>query len=183
MALLEIRKLTHRFGAFTALNGVSLSIETGEFFTLLGPSGCGKTTLLRLIAGFDAPDEGGLFLDGRPLAGIPPEQRPVHTAFQSYALFPHMTVAGNLAFPLEMARRPAAEIRRRVGEALELVRLSGRGEAFPAELSGGERQRVALARALIDRPRLLLLDEAHFHETGFPVHVAWRHDAGVFLAE
>src|SRR5574337_32504 len=159
MALLEIRNVTRRFGDFVALRDVSLAIEAGEFFTLLGPAGCGKTTLLRLIAGFDQPDAGSLFLDGRPLAGIPPEQRPVHTVFQSYALFPHMTVAGNLAFPLEMARRPADEIRRRVGAALDLVRLAGRGGASPAELSGGERQRVALARALIDRPRLLLLDE------------------------
>src|SRR5574337_410648 len=159
MALLEIRNVTRSFGDFVALRDVSLAIEAGEFFTLLGPSGCGKTTLLRLVAGFDEPDPGSLFLDGRPLAGIPPEQRPVHTVFQSYALFPHMTVAGNLAFPLEMARRPADEIRRRVGEALDLVRLAGRGGASPAELSGGERQRVALARALIDRPRLLLLDE------------------------
>ena len=159
MALLEVRNVTRRFGDFTALRAVNLAVEAGEFFTLLGPSGCGKTTLLRLIAGFDAPDDGELFLDGQPLAGIPPEQRPVHTVFQSYALFPHMTVAGNLAFPLEMARRPAAEIRRRVGEALELVRLPTRGAASPAELSGGEKQRVALARALIGRPRLLLLDE------------------------
>jgi spermidine/putrescine transport system ATP-binding protein len=159
MALLEIREVTRRFGDLVAVDRVSLAIEPGEFFTLLGPSGCGKTTLLRMIAGFDEPDEGALFLDGKPLAGIAPEQRPVHTVFQSYALFPHMTVAGNIAFPLEMAGRPRDEIDRRVRETLALVHLEDKGGAFPHELSGGQKQRVALARGLVNKPRLLLLDE------------------------
>ena len=159
MALLEIRNVTRRFGSLVAVDRVSLAIESGEFFTLLGPSGCGKTTLLRMIAGFDEPDEGELFLDGKPLAGIAPEKRPVHTVFQSYALFPHMTVAGNIAFPLEMAGRPREEIARRVRETLALVHLEDKGEAFPHELSGGQKQRVALARGLVNKPRLLLLDE------------------------
>jgi spermidine/putrescine transport system ATP-binding protein len=159
MALLEIREVTRRFGDLAAVNRVSLRIEAGEFFTLLGPSGCGKTTLLRMIAGFDEPDEGELFLDGKPLAGIPPEKRPVHTVFQSYALFPHMTVTGNIAFPLEMAGRPREEIARRVRETLALVHLEDKGEAYPHELSGGQKQRVALARGLVNKPRLLLLDE------------------------
>jgi len=159
MALLEIREVTRRFGALVALDRVSLAIEAGEFFTLLGPSGCGKTTLLRLIAGFDEPDAGALYLDGKPLAGIPSEKRPVHTVFQSYALFPHMTVAGNIAFPLEMVNRPREEIARRVQETLALVHLEEKGEAYPHELSGGQKQRVALARGLVNKPRLLLLDE------------------------
>ena len=159
MALLEIRKVTRRFGGVAAVDDVSLGVEAGEFFTLLGPSGCGKTTLLRMIAGFDRPDAGEIILDGRDLADTPPEKRPVHTVFQSYALFPHMTVAGNIAFPLRMAGNPAGEIEARVKESLALVHLEERGAAYPAELSGGQKQRVALARALVNRPRLLLLDE------------------------
>ena len=159
MALLEIREVTRRFGDLAAVDRVSLVIEAGEFFTLLGPSGCGKTTLLRMIAGFDEPDDGELFLDGKSLSGIAPEKRPVHTVFQSYALFPHMTVAGNIAFPLEMANRPRDEIGRRVLETLALVHLEDKGEAYPHELSGGQKQRVALARGLVNKPRLLLLDE------------------------
>lgn len=159
MALLELRNITRRFGVLEAVKDVSLSVEAGEFFTLLGPSGCGKTTILRMIAGFDAPDEGDILLDGVSLAGVPPERRPLHTVFQSYALFPHMTVAGNVAFPLEMAGRPTAEIRSRVGEALALVHLEDKAESFPHELSGGQKQRVALARGLVNKPRLLLLDE------------------------
>ena len=123
MAILEIRKVTRRFGEFRAVDNVSLTIEAGEFFTLLGPSGCGKTTLLRMIAGFDEPDVGELFLDGRSLSGIPPEHRPVHTVFQSYALFPHMSVAQNLAFPLRMAGKDEAKIRQQLNETLELVHL------------------------------------------------------------
>jgi spermidine/putrescine transport system ATP-binding protein len=159
MALLEIHAVSRRFGELKAVDTVSLAIEAGEFFTLLGPSGCGKTTLLRMIAGFDEPDEGELFLDGRPLAGIPPEKRPVHTVFQSYALFPHMSVAQNIAFPLRMAGQDEDEIRRRLRETLELVHLTDRARHFPHELSGGQKQRVALARGLINKPRLLLLDE------------------------
>jgi spermidine/putrescine transport system ATP-binding protein len=159
MALLEIRNVSRRFGDFTAVDNVSLSIETGEFFTLLGPSGCGKTTLLRMIAGFDLPDSGQILLDGVDLVGTPPERRPVHTVFQSYALFPHMTVAGNIAFPLSMAHTPAAEIKRKVAAALEDVRLGGFAGRYPHELSGGQRQRVAIARALVTHPKVLLLDE------------------------
>ena len=159
MALLEIRNVTRRFAGVAAVEGVNLAIETGEFFTLLGPSGCGKTTLLRMIAGFDEPDAGAILLDGRDLAGTPPERRPIHTVFQSYALFPHMTVAGNVAFPLRMAGKAAREIDAKVAEALALVHLEDKGAAYPAELSGGQKQRVALARALVNRPRLLLLDE------------------------
>jgi spermidine/putrescine transport system ATP-binding protein len=159
MALLEIRDVTRRFGDFVALDRVTLSIEAGEFFCLLGPSGCGKTTLLRLIAGFDVPDGGGISLDGKDMSGVPPEKRNVHTVFQSYALFPHMTVADNVGFPLQMARTAPSQIKARVDEALEDVSLAGFSGRYPNELSGGQRQRVAVARALIDRPKLLLLDE------------------------
>jgi spermidine/putrescine transport system ATP-binding protein len=159
MALLEIRNVTRRFGDFVAVDDVSLSIEAGEFFCLLGPSGCGKTTLLRMVAGFDAPDGGCVWIDGVDMTGIPPEGRNVHTVFQSYALFPHMTVAENIAFPLKMAKVPAAQIRATVEEALEDVSLTGMAGRYPNELSGGQRQRVAVARALVTRPRLLLLDE------------------------
>ena len=159
MALLEIRNVTRRFGEFTAIDDVSLSVEAGEFFCLLGPSGCGKTTLLRMVAGFDLPNGGSIWLDGRDMTGVPPEKRNVHTVFQSYALFPHMTVAQNIGFPLQMAQIAEAEIARRVEDALEDVSLSGMSARYPNELSGGQRQRVAVARALINRPKLLLLDE------------------------
>ncbi len=159
MALLEIHDVTRRFGDFTAVDGVSLAIEAGEFFTLLGPSGCGKTTLLRMIAGFDLPDAGRIVLDGRDLAGDPPERRPVRTVFQSYALFPHMTVAGNVAFPLQMAKIPSNETAARVREALAGVQLDAKADRYPHELSGGQKQRVAIARALVTKPRMLLLDE------------------------
>jgi len=159
MALLEIGNVTRRFGDFTAVDDVSVNIEAGEFFTLLGPSGCGKTTLLRMIAGFDVPDAGRILVDGRDMAGIPPEARNIHTVFQSYALFPHMNVEENVAFPLRMAKADPAQIRRRVEETLEDVRLTGMNKRYPNELSGGQKQRVAVARALINRPKLLLLDE------------------------
>ena len=159
MSLLEIRNVTRRFGDFTAVDGVSLEIEAGEFFTLLGPSGCGKTTLLRMIAGFDLPDGGSIFLNGEDLSNRPPEERPVRTVFQSYALFPHMTVEGNVAFPLKMAKTPAGEIGAKVAEALADVRLTGFGKRYPHELSGGQKQRVAIARALVTHPTVLLLDE------------------------
>jgi spermidine/putrescine transport system ATP-binding protein len=159
MALLEIRDVVRRFGDFVAVDRVSIDIDGGEFFTLLGPSGCGKTTLLRLIAGFDLPDEGRILLNGEDLAGRPPEDRPVRTVFQSYALFPHMTVEGNVAFPLKMAKAPASGIPAKVAAALEGVRLSGFGRRLPHELSGGQKQRVAIARALITHPTVLLLDE------------------------
>jgi spermidine/putrescine transport system ATP-binding protein len=159
MALLEIRNVTRRFGDLVAVDNVSINIEAGEFFTLLGPSGCGKTTLLRMIAGFDLPDGGQILLDGKDLAGTPPEKRPIHTVFQSYALFPHMTVTGNISFPLKMARKSPDEIAVKVKEVLGLVHLADKGGSFPHELSGGQKQRVALARGLVNRPRLLMLDE------------------------
>ncbi len=159
MALLEIQEVTRRFGDFTAVDKVSIGIEAGEFFTLLGPSGCGKTTLLRMIGGFDLPDAGRILLNGKDLVDLPPEGRPVRTVFQSYALFPHMTVEGNIAFPLQMAKTPPADIPAKVREALEDVRLVGFGKRYPHELSGGQKQRVAIGRALVTRPTVLLLDE------------------------
>ena len=159
MALLEIRNVTRRFGPLVAVDNVSFAVEAGEFFTLLGPSGCGKTTLLRMIAGFDRPDAGAIVLDGVDMADTAPERRPIHTVFQSYALFPHMTVAQNIAFPLRMAGAAAAEIATRVKDALALVHLQEKEHHYPHEISGGQKQRVALARSLVNRPRLLLLDE------------------------
>jgi spermidine/putrescine transport system ATP-binding protein len=159
VALLEIQGVTRRFGTFTAVDNVTLGIGAGEFFTLLGPSGCGKTTLLRMIAGFDLPDEGRILLEGGDLADRPPEARPVRTVFQSYALFPHMTVEGNIAFPLKMARVAPRELPGRIAAALEDVRLQGFGARYPHELSGGQKQRVAIARALVTHPMVLLLDE------------------------
>jgi len=159
MALLEIKNITRRFGVFEAVKNVSFDVAAGEFFTLLGPSGCGKTTILRMIAGFDMPDEGSIILDGVDLKDTPPERRPIHTVFQSYALFPHMSVVDNVAFPLKMAGTPQEEARAKVKAVLDLVHLSEKGDQFPHELSGGQKQRVALARSLVNRPRLLLLDE------------------------
>ncbi len=159
MALLEVRNVTRRFGDFVAVDDVSFNVDAGEFFTLLGPSGCGKTTLLRMIAGFDVPDAGSIVLNGVDLRDTPPEQRPVRTVFQSYALFPHMSVEGNVAFALQMARTPSREIPAKVAAALEDVRLTGFGRRYPHELSGGQKQRVAIARALVTHPALLLLDE------------------------
>jgi spermidine/putrescine transport system ATP-binding protein len=159
MALLEIENVTRRFGDFTAVDDVSIGIQAGEFFTLLGPSGCGKTTLLRTIAGFETPDRGRILLNGEDLSGRPPERRPMRMVFQSYALFPHMTVEGNVAFPLQMAGTPGGEIASKVAAALEDVRLQGFGKRYPHELSGGQRQRVAIGRALVTHPAVLLLDE------------------------
>ena len=159
MALLEIHNITRHFGDFEAVKGVSFNVESGEFFTLLGPSGCGKTTILRMIAGFDLPDSGQILLDGRDLAETPAERRPIHTVFQSYALFPHLTVGQNVAFPLRMAGVADAELQQRVRATLEQVHLAELAGQFPHELSGGQKQRVALARGLVNRPRLLLLDE------------------------
>jgi spermidine/putrescine transport system ATP-binding protein len=142
-----------------ALEGIDLDIADGEFFSLLGPSGCGKTTLLRIIAGLEFPSAGSVRIHGREVGLEPPDRRPVNTVFQAYALFPHMTIADNIAFGLRMKRVPSDEIRRRVAEALELVRLTGREDRMPSQISGGQQQRVALARALVNRPEVLLLDE------------------------
>jgi spermidine/putrescine transport system ATP-binding protein len=160
-AAIDCRGLVKTFGsgAVRAVDGVDLEIRANEFFTLLGPSGCGKTTLLRLIAGFEAQDTGTIHLHGAPLDGLPPFRRPVNTVFQSYAVFPHLTVAQNVAFGLEMQRRKRHEIAARVAEMLALVQLTGLESRRPAQLSGGQQQRVALARALATAPRVLLLDE------------------------
>ena len=143
-----------------ALDEVSLEIRANEFFTLLGPSGCGKTTLLRLIAGFEQPSSGAIRLYGEEMQGLPPFRRPVNTVFQSYALFPHMTVAQNIGFGLEMQGRPKAEIEATVQRMLELVKLPDVGRRRADQLSGGQQQRIALARALASRPKVLLLDES-----------------------
>ena len=141
------------------LKGISLSIGRGEFITLLGASGCGKTTTLRIIAGLEVPDEGQVFLEGKDVTGLEPEQRDVNTVFQNYALFPHMNVADNIGYGLKLKHVPKNEIRKRVSEMLELVQLSGYEKRKPSELSGGQKQRVAIARALINNPKVLLLDE------------------------
>ena len=156
---IELRDVVKRFGEIHAVDHVSLQIRDGEFFSLLGPSGCGKTTTLRMIAGFEYPTAGQIRIHGREMATTPPYQRPVNTVFQSYALFPHMTVAQNVAFGLEMKRLPKADVGPRVQEALEMVRLDGFAERYPRQMSGGQQQRVALARALVNRPEVLLLDE------------------------
>src|ERR1700742_3439687 len=144
---------TKDVGVVAALKEVSLRIEGNEFFTLLGPSGCGKTTLLRLIGGFQRPSTAEIRIDNLDVAALPPQKRPVNTVFQSYALFPHMTVAGNVAFGLEMCKWPKAEIDARVKKALALVRLDGFATRKPTQLSGGQQQRVALARALAPKPK------------------------------
>lgn len=159
IAAVQVAEVTKRFEAFTAVDNISLDIHDGEFFSMLGPSGCGKTTTLRMIAGFEQPTSGQIYIYGQPVAGIPPYQRPVNTVFQNYALFPHMTIAENVAFGLQMKHVAKAEITRRVGEALELVRLPHLADRRPKQLSGGQQQRVALARALVNRPQVLLLDE------------------------
>ena len=148
-----------RFGDFTAVAGLNLKMPAGEFFSLLGPSGCGKTTTLRMIAGFERPDEGQILLDGDDMAQTPPHKRNVNTVFQSYALFPHLSVTDNVAFGLRYKDASKDDIKRRVGEALELVQLTGFEKRRPGQLSGGQQQRVALARALVLNPAVLLLDE------------------------
>ena len=151
--------LTKRFGDVTAVNDVSLEIKKGEFFSLLGPSGCGKTTLLRMLAGFEQPDQGRIYLDGQDITDLPPNRRRVNTIFQNYALFPHLSVWENVAFGLKIARRPADEIRKEVGAMLEMIQMSDHAHKKPHQLSGGQKQRVAIARALVNRPQVLLLDE------------------------
>ena len=155
----RLEAIVKRYGAVAAVDGVDLEIADGEFFTLLGASGSGKTTCLRLIAGFERPDAGRILLGGRDVTALPPAERDVNTVFQDYALFPHMTVAANIAYGLRVKRVPREERDERVAAALAMVRLDGLGERRPSQLSGGQRQRVALARALVNRPRVLLLDE------------------------
>ena len=156
---IQLVALTKRFGPVTAVDGIDLTVPQGEFFSLLGPSGCGKSTTLRMIAGFEQPTSGRVLLDGTEMAGIPPNKRNVNTVFQSYALFPHLKVYDNVAYGLRRARVERGEIKRRVGEALEQVQLSGLAARKPSQLSGGQQQRVALARALVLSPAVLLLDE------------------------
>ncbi|MEM1284511.1 MAG: ABC transporter ATP-binding protein [Pseudomonadota bacterium] len=157
--LIQFDGVTKRFGDFTAVDNVSLDIYEREFFALLGPSGCGKTTLMRMLAGFDVPTEGRILLDGEDVSGMPPHRRPVNMMFQSYALFPHMSVADNIAFGLKQDNLPKGEISARVEEMLALVKLEPFARRKPDQLSGGQRQRVALARSVAKRPKVLLLDE------------------------
>src|ERR1700677_710978 len=159
MPLLRIDAVAKKFGAFRAVDRLSLDIRAGEFFALLGPSGCGKTTLLRMLAGFETPDEGRILLDGNDIAQVLPHQRPVNMMFQNYALFPHLSVRDNIAFGLKRAGMPRAQITTRVAEMVALVKLEGLEKRKPDQLSGGQKQRVALARSLARRPQVLLLDE------------------------
>src|SRR6202171_3541199 len=157
--LLRIDSVVKKFGAFRAVDQLSLDIRAGEFFALLGPSGCGKTTLLRMLAGFETPDEGRILLEGKDIAQVLPHQRPVNMMFQNYALFPHLNVRDNIAFGLRRAAMPRSEIDTRVAELIALVKLEGLEKRKPDQLSGGQKQRVALARSLARRPQVLLLDE------------------------
>ena len=158
--LLELRNITKRFGETDVLNGITLSIEKGEFITFLGASGCGKTTTLRIIAGLEQPDSGSVFLDGKEVTGLSPNERDVNTVFQNYALFPHMNVEANVGYGLKIKKVPKGEMKKRVHEMLELVQLQGYEKRMPSELSGGQKQRVAIARALASNPKILLCDEA-----------------------
>ncbi len=157
--MVEFRNVTKRWGTFTAVDNVSLTINAGEFLTLLGPSGCGKTTLLRMIGGFETPTVGSVLLDGQDVTFTPPYRRQVNQVFQSYALFPHLSVRDNIAFGLKMKKVPRNEISKRVDEVVAMVALAGMEDRKPTQLSGGQRQRVALARAIVNRPKVLLLDE------------------------
>ena len=151
--------VTKRFGALTAVDDVSFSVGKGEFFSLLGPSGCGKTTLLRMLGGFERPDSGRIYLDGKDITDVPPNMRRVHTVFQNYALFPTMTIWDNIAFSLRLAKKPKGEIEEAVDAILNMIRMGDHAWKYPNQLSGGQKQRVAIARALVDRPQVLLLDE------------------------
>jgi spermidine/putrescine transport system ATP-binding protein len=157
--IIDIRNVTKTFGETEALRDIDLQVPKGDFLTLLGPSGCGKTTLLRLIAGFEAPTTGEVTINGRNMAGLPPEKRPVNTVFQSYALFPHMSVFDNVAFGPRIQGLPRREVERRVHESLEMVNLADLAQRRPDQLSGGQQQRVAIARAIVNKPLVLLLDE------------------------
>lgn len=157
--LIEIKQLSHHYGTVCVLNDISLCVNSGEFLTLLGPSGCGKTTLLRLISGFEEPSEGNIFINGQCVNQLPPQQRDVHTVFQSYALFPHLNVFENVAFALRCKQVNEAEITQRVDEVLKMVHLESFSTRRTTQLSGGQQQRVAIARAIVNRPQVLLLDE------------------------
>ncbi len=159
MAFLELEEVTKYFGRVTAVDHVSLEVEQGEFLTLLGPSGCGKTTMLRMIAGFEIPNEGNILLDGDDITNRSASKRPMGMVFQSYALFPHMTAEQNIAFGMSIKKLPQDQIKQRCAELLELVGLSDKGRSYPHQLSGGQQQRIALARALAIEPKVLLLDE------------------------
>jgi spermidine/putrescine transport system ATP-binding protein len=159
MERVELRNVTKRFDEVVAVDNITLTVRPGEFLTLLGPSGCGKTTLLRMISGFETPDAGSVLLDGVDVTQVPPYRRDVNQVFQSYALFPHLTVRENISFGLRMQNLPREQIATRVAEGIELVSLTGLEDRRPSQLSGGQRQRVALARALVRRPKVLLLDE------------------------
>jgi putrescine transport system ATP-binding protein len=186
--LIRIDNVSKAYGAVAAIRDLSLDIARNEFFALLGPSGCGKTTLMRLIAGFETPDRGRIWLDGVDITGLPPHLRPVNMMFQSYALFPHMNVARNIAFGLVQEGLARREIRTRVEDMLRLVQMQGMGKRRPEQLSGGQKQRVALARALVKRPKLLLLDEPLAaldrklrHETQFELMQAQRETGTSFV--
>ena len=158
-AIISFQDVCKSFGEVKAVDGANFEIHRGEFFSLLGPSGCGKTTLLRMVAGFEMPNSGEVFIDGQPMSATPPNQRPVNMVFQNYAIFPHMDVRGNIAFGMRKSGLSKAQLNRRIDETLVLIKLEGYGKRGADQLSGGQRQRVALARALIKQPKVLLLDE------------------------
>ncbi len=158
-SIISFSQVSKRFGTVTAVNQASFDIQRGEFFSLLGPSGCGKTTLLRIVAGFETPTEGEVFIDDQPMSAIPPNRRPVNMVFQNYAIFPHLDVRANIAFGMRKSGLSKSDLNERIDEVLELIKLPGYGSRGSDELSGGQRQRVALARALIKQPKVLLLDE------------------------
>jgi spermidine/putrescine ABC transporter ATP-binding subunit len=158
-SMISIRNVSKHFGSVKAVDDLSFDIQRGEFFSLLGPSGCGKTTLLRMLAGFESPTSGEIFIDGQPVSAVPPNERPTNMVFQSYAIFPHLNVRQNISYGLRRRKLDKREVGRMVDEALEMIKLPGYGERQAHQLSGGQRQRVALARALICRPKVLLLDE------------------------
>src|SRR5499427_3518646 len=158
-SIISLQNVSKHFGAVRAVDGVNFDIRRGEFFSLLGPSGCGKTTLLRMLAGFEVPTAGEIYIDGQPMSAVPPYARPTNMVFQNYAIFPHLNVRDNIAFGLRKKRLTRAETDRIVEQALDLIKLPGYGARASDQLSGGQRQRVALARALVCRPKVLLLDE------------------------